>query len=115
MEAQRAGEEARPGAARSEVVERPASRFLQARILRQAEVVVASGNDHRLAVDGDLAPVLAFDRLEVRVQAHRLGLVGPGEGIGLVEHVVGSLRGAVDARRGRRRRGGLRFGRVDRF
>lgn len=72
----------------TEGVERGASRLLQARILREAQVIVRAGDHHLAAVHRDRTAMLAGDGTDVGVEAQRGGVLGPRERVGLGEDVL---------------------------
>src|SRR5690606_41008728 len=88
VEGQGAGQEARAGAAGAEVVEGATRGLLQARVLREAEVVVRAGDDHLAAVDLDRPTVLRADRFEERVHPGGDGFVGSPELVSLGERIT---------------------------
>ena len=84
---ERAVEEPRARARRAVLAHGGDRGLAHGRMVREAEVVVATDHDQALAADLDLRAFAALERQEVRVQAHRLEFLGPGEAVALREDV----------------------------
>ena len=85
VQIERAVQKPAAGAARAIPAQRPRSCFEHLGMVRQAEVVVRPQHDPLLSVDDDDGVFRLGNRLEIRIQADRLQLMGFGEFAALVK------------------------------
>jgi hypothetical protein len=95
VQLQRAVQEARTGTRGPVAQQCLLGCFQHLVVVGQAQIVVAADHDEPAAVDLDFRAFTPRQRDEVRVDPHGLDLLGPGEGLALLEDVhFGSFVGA---------------------